>query len=251
MVDLSIYAYLLLFGAALLAGFVDSIAGGGGIVTIPALLAVGVPPHMSLGTNKLQASFGSFTAALNYRRGGLVRGRNLIQGILCTALGAALGTLAIQAIAAGTLERAIPFLLVVIFVYMLFNPKLGSQHQPQRLQPRRFYLIFGLAIGFYDGFFGPGTGSFWTLAFVLCLGLDLKQATGHTKVLNFTSNIVSLIAFLLGGNVLFRAGLLMGVGQMIGAYIGSHLVLKRGTRFVRIFFLTVVALTIAKLLWPA
>lgn len=110
-----------------------------------------------------------------------------------------------------------------------------------------FYLLFGLLIGFYDGFFGPGTGSFWTMALIVLLGLDLKQATAQTKLFNFTSNIVSLAVFIYSGLVLWTAGLIMGMGQIIGAYLGSTLVSKREVHFIRIFFLIVVAATIIKL----
>jgi uncharacterized protein len=249
MLDLSYTCLGLLFTAGILAGFVDSIAGGGGIITVPALLAVGFPPHLALGTNKLQASFGSFTAAMNYRRGNMLRFRELTLGIAFTALGAFTGTMTVQVISADSLKHIIPALLVVIFVYMICKPRLGETHKPHRMTPWLFYLVFGCLIGFYDGFFGPGTGSIWTIAFVLWLGFDLKKATAHTKALNFTSNIVSLVTFVIGGHVVLFAGLLMGFGQMLGAFLGSHLVLKRGTRFVRIFFLVVVAITIAKLLW--
>jgi uncharacterized protein len=247
--DLSLSAMGLLVVAALLGGFVDSIAGGGGIITVPALLAVGVPPHLALGTNKLQASFGSLTAALNYRRGEMVRFRELGLGVAFTAFGAFVGTRTIQAISADYLKHLIPALLVVIFVYMLCHPKLGTTRKPHRISPWLFYLVFGCLIGFYDGFFGPGAGSFWMIAFALWLGFDLKKATAHTKVMNFTSNIVSLATFLVGGHVVVLAGLAMGMAQILGAYLGSHLVLKRGTRLVRVFFLCVVAVTIAKLLW--
>jgi len=249
MIDLSYGCLGILFAAAVLAGFVDSIAGGGGIITVPALLAVGFPPHLALGTNKLQASFGSFTAAMNYRRGKMLRFRQLTLGIGFTALGALAGTMTVQVIPAGSLKHIIPALLVIIFVYVLCNPKLGATHKPHRMTPWLFYLVFGCLIGFYDGFFGPGTGSMWTIALILWLGFDLKKATAHTKALNFTSNIVALVTFIVGGHVVVFAGVTMGLGQMIGAYWGSHLVLKRGTRFVRVFFLCVVAVTIAKLLW--
>ena len=126
MTELSIPALVVLFGAAFRGGFVDSIAGGGGIITVPALLAVGLPPHLALGTNKLQAVFGSFTAAMNYRRGGMVRWRNLAGGIACTALGALLGTLAVQTVSADLLTQIIPLLLVAIFLYMLCRPELAT-----------------------------------------------------------------------------------------------------------------------------
>jgi hypothetical protein len=249
MIDLPYTSVALLIAAASLAGFVDSIAGGGGIITVPALLAVGIPPHLALGTNKLQASFGSLTAALNYRRGNMVRFRELKLGIVFTALGAFAGTMTVQLMSADLLKHIIPALLVVIFVYMLCNPRLGAKHAPRRMAPWLFYLIFGCLIGFYDGFFGPGTGTMWTIAFTLWLGLDLKRATAHTKVLNFTSNIVALVTFMAGGYFILLLGVMMGAGQVLGAFLGSHLVLKRGTRFIRVFFLSVVAVTIVKLLW--
>jgi len=249
MIDLSYGSLAILFGAAVFAGFVDSIAGGGGIITVPVLLAVGFPPHLALGTNKLQASFGSLTASLNYRRGNMLRFRELLLGIGFTALGAMAGTMTVQVMPADSLKHIIPVLLVIIFFYVLFNPKLGATHRPHSLVPWVFYLVFGCLIGFYDGFFGPGTGSLWTIAFALWLGFDLKKATAHTKVMNFTSNIVSLVTFLVGGHVFVFAGIIMGIGQIFGAFVGSHLVLNRGTRFVRLFFLCVVAITIAKLLW--
>ena len=249
MIDISNTSLAILFGAAFLAGFIDSIAGGGGIITVPALLAVGVPPHMTLGTNKLQASFGSLTAAINYRRGKMVRFREVALGVAFTALGACAGTMTVQILSTGLLKHLIPALLVAIFVYMLLNPRQGETRGARRMAPWSFYLVFGCLIGFYDGFFGPGTGTIWMVAFVLLLGFDLKKATARTKVLNFTSNIVALATFVAGGNVILYVGLTMGFGQMLGAFVGSHLVLKRGTRFIRVFFLCAVAATIAKLLW--
>jgi hypothetical protein len=112
-------------------------------------------------------------------------------------------------------------------------------------------LIFGIGLGFYDGFFGPGTGTFWTIALVVLLGLNLKKATAQTKVMNFTSNIVSLAVFLWSGNVLFLVGLLMGLGQIVGAYIGSNMVIKKEVKFIRTFFLTMVGLTLIKIIYSS
>jgi uncharacterized membrane protein YfcA len=249
MPPLSATTYLLLAAAGFLAGFVDSIAGGGGIITIPALLAAGLPPHLALGTNKLQSTFGSLTATLHYRSSGLVRLRETLPGIAFTAVGAAIGTTAIQRLSPTLLERALPALLVAVFVYLLFSPRVGDSSRQARLSRLAFYGLFGLGIGFYDGFFGPGTGSFWALAFVALLGLDLRRATAHTKVMNFTSNAVSLAVFAIGGKVVLLPGLAMGAGEVLGAYCGSRLVIRRGVRFVRVFFLVVVAATLARVLW--
>lgn len=241
--------YGLLWGAAFLAGFVDSIAGGGGIITVPALLAMGLDPHVALGTNKLQACFGSCTASLHYTRGNLVDPKQTVEGILFTAAGAAAGTIAIQMIHAPCLKLLLPVLLAGIFLYLLFSPDLGRLDSRPVVHPFLFYLAAGLGLGFYDGFFGPGTGSFWTIAFVVFMGQNLKKATAHTKIMNAASNLVSLAAFLVGGKVLFVPGLLMGTGQLLGATLGAHMVIKKGTRFVRAFFLCVVALTIAKVIY--
>ena len=246
--ELDIFTLFLLFLAGGFAGFVDSIAGGGGIITLPALLAVGIPPHQALATNKLQSSFGSFTATINYAKKGLMKPKELMLGVVFTFIGAASGAIAVQFFDAKSLEDMIIFMLIVIFLYTLASPNLGSIHTTAKLKKPLFYTLFGLLIGFYDGFFGPGTGSFWTMALILLLGLDLKGATAQTKLFNFTSNIASLLMFIYAGLVLWVAGLVMGVGQVIGAYLGSSLVAKKEVKFIRVFFLVVVGVTILKLL---
>ncbi len=245
--ELTFPILVLLFLAGVLAGFIDSIAGGGGIITVPALLAVGIPPHQALATNKLQSSCGSLTAALNYTKHGLMNPRELFTGFFFSFLGALSGSIAVQFFNAAFLENLIIIMLIVLFVYTALSPKLGFKQQPQKISHGLFYTVFGLLIGFYDGFFGPGTGSFWTISLVVLLGLDLKRATAQTKLFNVTSNLVALSIFLYSGLVLWAAGLSMGVGQIIGAYCGSTLVSKKEVHFIRIFFLIVVAATIIRL----
>ncbi len=245
--EFEIYWYVIFFFTGVLAGFVDSIAGGGGIISLPILLSSGMPPHLALATNKLQSTFGSFTASLNYMHKGLVHVKEVIWGVVFTFLGASLGTYLILRLNADFLSKIIPFMLIAIFFYTLFSPKLGEEDRHHKLKPFIFYFIFGLLIGFYDGFFGPGTGNFWTIALVTLLGLNLKTATARTKIMNFTSNIVSLGVFIVGGQVLWLAGILMGGGQILGAYMGSSLVVKKEVKFIRVFFLIVVGATILKL----
>lgn len=240
---------LLLFIAAFLAGLIDAIAGGGGLITVPALLAIGLPPQVALGTNKLQASFGSGSAMLHFVRSGTVKLDECLSGIIWTAIGAGTGVLAIQRLDPHILRQLVPWLLALIAVYTLFTPKLGAEDIHARLSPRIFYPLFGLSIGFYDGFFGPGTGSFWAMALVLLLGCSLVRATAQTKVMNFTSNIVALGLFLLAGQVHLLEGLLMGVAQFIGAKIGARLVLLKGAKFIRPVFILIVLLITAKLLY--
>jgi uncharacterized membrane protein YfcA len=246
--EFDLITYLLLFFAGAGAGFIDSIAGGGGIITLPVLLAAGIPPHQALATNKLQSTFGSFTAVTNYTRLGMVSPKDLIEGVLFTLIGAGVGAYTVQQFSAGFLENLIIVMLVVIFLYTAFSPKLGYKSSTHKIPHKVYYALFGLLIGFYDGFFGPGTGSFWTMSMIVFLGLDLKAATAQTKLFNFTSNIVSFAVFAYAGLMLWRVGVLMGAGQMIGAYIGSTLVHRRDVGFVRVFFLIVVAATIIRLI---
>jgi hypothetical protein len=248
MID-SVFLYPALFLSALIAGWIDSVAGGGGLVTIPVLLGVGLPPQLALGTNKFQASFGSFTAALYHVRKGVVPLRDAAPGIALTFIGAALGTWAVQKIDPGVLNVVVPFLLLASALYMLVSPIPGDTDRRARMPRLVFYTLAGLAFGFYDGFFGPGVGSFWAIAFVTGLGFRLTKATGYTKVMNFTSNIVSFFIFLAGGHVLFLAGASMAVGQIVGARIGSGLVVQRGARFIRPVFIAVVIATTLKLIY--
>jgi uncharacterized membrane protein YfcA len=241
-------ALLGLFLGAGIAGWVDAIAGGGGMLTIPLLLWAGLPPASVLGTNKFQASFGSSTAAVYHVRKGVVSLRDALHGILWTAVGAVLGAWSVQRIPSSTLGAVIPGLLLAIAVYALVTPRLGERHTAPSMKAPIFYGVFGLFLGFYDGFFGPGTGSFWAVAFILGLGFTLTKATGYTKVMNFTSNIVSLVVFLVGGQVYFLPGIVMAAGQVVGSRVGSGMVLRRGARFIRPIFVTMVILTTLKLI---
>jgi uncharacterized membrane protein YfcA len=249
--EFELYNYIIFLGAGFLAGFVDSVAGGGGIITVPVLMASGLPPHIALATNKLQSTFGSFTASANFIRKGLVNLKEVYLGVIFTFIGALIGTKIILLLDASILNKIIPFMLILIFLYTLFNPKFGKIDKTNRLNFPIFFLIFGILIGFYDGFFGPGTGTFWTIALVAIMGLNLKKATATTKVMNFTSNIVSLGVFLFSGNVLFTIGILMGFGQILGAFVGSSLVIKKEVAFIRVFFLTIVGITIVKLIYDS
>ncbi len=246
---LPVLKFPLLFAAGLAAGLIDAMAGGGGLITIPVLLGLGMPPQTALGTNKLQGTFGSGSAMLHFARAGAVDLRACGAGILWTTVGAALGTLAVQRLDPAFLRAAIPLLLIAIAIFMLFSPSLGMSDVRERMGTRAFFLVFGLSIGFYDGFFGPGTGTFWAMVFVLFLGFNLTRATAHTKVMNFTSNLVSLAFFLANGFVSLPEGIVMGLGQFAGARVGARLVIRRGSRLIRPVFIAVVVAISAKLLW--
>jgi uncharacterized membrane protein YfcA len=241
----------LLFLAGLAAGFVDTIAGGGGLITLPVLLSLGLDPAHALGTNKLQATFGSASASLYFAHAKTVDLKDCGRGFAVTFIAAVLGALAVQQVNSSFLNRFIPVLLVMLALYALLKPDLGDKDVHPRMDRMSFDVTFGVLIGFYDGFFGPSTGTFWAMAFVMCLGFNLTKATGYTKVMNFASNLASLITFLLAGLVVFPAGLAMGCGQLLGARIGSRMVVQRGTRFIRPIFIIVVLAITAKLIFNA
>jgi uncharacterized membrane protein YfcA len=245
----SYWLHPILFLTGLVAGFVDSIAGGGGLISIPVFLNLGMPVLDALGTSKLQASFGSGSAAWHFSRAGLINIKDSWHGVVFTFIGGVLGTLALHRVHPGLLQQAIPWLLAAIAIYMLFQPRLGDEDSHARWPRPLFYFVFGLGLGFYDGFFGPGTGTFWAMAFLLGLGFNLTRATAHTKLMNFTSNVASLLVFVTGNHIHYPAGLAMGAGQWLGARLGSRTVITKGTRFIRPVFITVVLAITAKLLY--
>lgn len=247
--DISIPGHVIALVGGLAAGAIDAIAGGGGLITVPALLAIGLPPHLALGTNKVQSTIGVATAMLRYRQGRLVRIRDWKRAIVFTALGAAAGTALIQRMSPGLLTWLIPALLIVILAYTLLTPSLGENARPQRVPPAVLQPVAGTVFGFHDGFFGPGTGTFWAMTLVGLGGLDLRRATAATKVMNFTSNLVAAVLFLAAGQIVVTVAIAMTAGQVVGSLIGSHLVLRHPPRFIRWVLIASVTATAARLIW--
>lgn len=216
-----------------LAGLVDAIAGGGGLLSLPALLWVGLPPVDALATNKAQGVFGTFTASAHFVRQGTIDLQRMAFAIFCTFSGAACGALAVQWFNTNVLESLVPVLLIGFALYFWLAPTFGTADGERRFSDPKFALLIGTGVGFYDGFFGPGTGTFFAAAFVLLLGFDLTRATAGTKVLNFTSNFASLLLFAAAGKVLWPVGIAMGVAQIAGAWVGARLVTRYGPSLVR------------------
>ena len=240
---------VLLFATGVFAGFVDSIAGGGGLITLPVLLSFGGDTRHILGANKLQATCGSASAAAHYARAKQVSLQDTLPICASTFTGACLGTWAILHLDPLLVKRVIPVVLVAVVVYVLLKPDLGHIDSHPRMTRPRFDLLFGLGLGSYDGFIGPGVGSFWTMAFVLVKGFNLIKATAYTKVVNLSSNLASLLFFLFTRNIYVAAGVAMGVGQILGARFGSRMVVKSGVKFIRPVFITVVLGILMKLLY--
>lgn len=236
--ELSLELLALLATVALAAGFIDAVAGGGGLLTIPALLFAGVSPVQAIATNKLQACFGSFTATRFFVRQGLVSPVKQKWAILATAIGAVVGAIAIQLFDSALLIKIMPYGLMAIALYLLMAKNFGKSSGKARLNEGPFNASVATGVGVYDGFFGPGTGTFFSLGYSKLRGMNLVEATAHAKLLNFTTNIVSLVVFIISGQILWQVGLAMALGQAIGARLGAASAVKQGVDFIR--YMTVI-----------
>ncbi|MEX0730919.1 MAG: TSUP family transporter [Aquisalimonadaceae bacterium] len=224
---------IFVFLVGIFAGWVDSIAGGGGLISLPALLFVGLNPLAALATNKLQSSFGAFIAAVNYTRLGWVDLQAIRWLVLVAFIASAAGTMLVQHVDLSLLERLLPVLLGLLAAWFALSPRVGDLERTPRLGGIAYGATAVPAIGFYDGFFGPGTGSFFTASAISLLGASARRAVGLTKVLNFTTNFSSLILFVIGGQVIWSFGLAMVLGQVIGAWFGSSMAIRNGVAIIR------------------
>ena len=245
---------LVLAVVAFVAGFIDAVAGGGGMLTVPALLSLGLPPHIALGTNKVAASFASSTAAFTYYRKGMFTPKFWKASFIATLMGASMGTLAVHAISTEWLEKVLPLIILMAALYtLLHRPKHGQLHEQlvvAELHPIKQWLQ-GMTLGFYDGVAGPGTGAFWTVSSMLLYRLNILLASGVAKAMNFTSNITSLITFAILGHIDWLLGFTMGLCLMVGAYVGAHSAIRFGGAFIRPVFVTVVSILAVKLAYEA
>ena len=236
------------------AGFVDSAAGGGGLISLPAYLFSGMPVHLAYGTNKLSAACGTTFATANFFRSGAM---NVPVGLLAAAgsfAGSALGAHIVLLISDEVLRTMMFVILPVAAVVILWRRKLPDENRDDgAFTPRKaaLALAIGLGIGLYDGLFGPGTGTFAIIAFTALMGFDLRTAGGNAKVLNLASNYASLITYLLGGMVVFSVGIPCAVSGIAGNLLGSHFALKKGAGFIRPMMLAVLVLLLGKLLSDA
>jgi len=238
-------------GVGLLAGFVDAVAGGGGMLTIPALLSAGLPPIAALATNKMQSVIGTAMATYTYWRKGFVSFKLLIPSIAVTYAGSFLGALTVKQIDTSLLNLAVPFALIGVALYFLFAPNLSDADRAARLDFPKWVPLLGFAVGFYDGLFGPGTGSFFTIGFVLLFGLGVTRAAGNTKLLNLTSNLAALTIFIPSGDVVWPAVMCMAVGQIIGGYVGAHAGIRFGAKLIRPLVVVIsIAMAIKLIFWP-
>ncbi len=249
MLEVSIELLSLLLVAAFAAGFVDSIAGGGGLITLPTLIIAGAPPVTALATNKVQGLFGAGMAAINYSRAGHVKLSEQIWPALVSFAAAVIGALLASHLPTEVIRLGLPVLLIGIALFFAFKPGLNDIDRVRRISPTIFMVTFVPVIGFYDGLVGPGTGAFFMLGFVALAGFGVLKATAHTKLLNFASNVGGMLAFAFVAKPWWITGLLMGLAQMAGAWVGSKLAMRVGSRMIKPVLVIASTSLALKLLW--
>jgi len=225
-----------------IAGFIDAIAGGGGLLSLPAYLIAGLPPHIALANNKFSSCFGTFFSTFRYYTHGLIDLKVAIISAIFALLGSYLGTKTVLVLDAFFLNYILVVLLPVITIFTYLNKNVGHENNSKEysLQKKIFISsLAGLFIGFYDGFFGPGTGSFLILIFATVLKYDFTTANGNTKIVNLASNIAALTAFIIDGKVLFLIGIPAALAGIAGNLLGSKYVIIKGNRLIRPMFLIV------------
>ena len=243
--DPQLIAILFFFG--FLAAFIDSVVGGGGLISLPALLFSGLSPSTAVATNKLAGTMGSLTSTITFYRSGKIDLKSVMKFFPLTFFGSMIGAWVVHLINPELLKPLMLVMLAAVAIYTIFKKDWGSISAVKTLSKVKYglFLIVVTAIGFYDGFLGPGTGSFLIFAFLI-VGYDFLKAAGNAKLLNFGSNIGALIMFVFLGQINFAYGLIMGVAQILGAICGSKYAIKRGSGYVRGLFITVTVLLLAK-----
>ena len=249
--DLSTVTQASLIGVAFFAGLLSSIAGSGGILTLPALLWAGLPPLSALATNKVQSSIGTLSSAWNFFRQGHIHIKPLLPVLLMGFIGSVVGTLAVQQLDSEILLKLIPFLLIAIALYFVLMPKASAATPQPKISQAWFACTAGLGMGFYGGFFGPAMGSIFPFLLVWLVARNLVTATAETKLMILVVNGTSALIFIAGGHVVWGLAIGMSIAQMIGARLGSNLVMKRGSSFVQPIIITVTLLMAIKLLFFA
>ena len=236
--------------ASLLAGFVDAVVGGGGLILVPALFSAfpSAPPATLLGTNKSASIWGTLISARQYSRRVQFRWGAIAPAIVASFAFSLLGAWAVTQISADFLRKLLPLILVALLIYTLAKKQFGQHHAPRfsGRQEAGVAVLIGMSIGFYDGFFGPGTGSFFVFLLVRLLGYDFLNASASAKLLNVATNAAALILFTAKGYVWWHMALPLAVANIVGSLIGTHVALKKGSGFVRGMFVVVVSVLIVK-----
>ena len=243
--DSQIIIILICFG--FLAAFIDSVVGGGGLIALPALLFTGMSPSAAVATNKLAGTMGSLTSTITFYRSGKINLREVAKFFPLTFVGSMVGAWVVHLLNPELLKPLMLIMLALVAIYTIFKKDWGDISRVKKLSTAKYVIFLAVItlIGFYDGFLGPGTGSFLIFAFLM-VGYDFLKAAGNAKFLNFGSNIGALIMFAFLGQINIAYGLIMGAAQVVGAICGSKFAIKQGSGYVRILFITVTVLLLAK-----
>ena len=231
--DVKLSLILMLFVVAVLAGFIDAIAGGGGLLTLPALFIAGVNPVAAIATNKFQAASATVSATSAFAKKGMINWRYVLPMMAMAALGSFIGALSISFLPRSILEASVPVMLILVALYFAFSPKITNEAVKEKLSVFVFSLSVIPLLGFYDGVFGPGVGSFIMVGFVSLLGLGILNAMAHTKAVNAASNLGALTVFAWKGVIIWPIALAMALGAFIGAQLGTRCAVKVGARLIK------------------
>lgn len=249
--ELSLQTFLIVCPLAFLAGLIDAIGGGGGLISLPAYLIAGLPPHVAVATNKLSSPFGTALATYRFIRAGLVNFKLAIPSVIAAIIGSSIGA----HISLMIPEKIMTYVLVIVLpvsAFLVLNKKLFNDNgSDEVILNKRTYITAttaALIIGVYDGFYGPGTGTFLIIAFTVFAKLDMKMANAQAKVINLTTNVTALVIFLMNGQVLLTLGLAAAACNMVGGYIGAGLVMKNGAKIAKPSIILVLCLLALKML---
>lgn len=236
--------------AGFIAAVVDAIVGGGGLVTIPALLALGLPTYTALGTNKFASSMGAFSSAYQYYKSGHMNLKLLKYLLPFSLLGSCIGVITVLGVDPDFLKKAIIVLVLVIGTYTVFHKELGLVDNFKGISQKTIMLgiLLALTLGFYDGFFGPGTGSFLIFGLINIYGFNFIRASANTKLLNLTSNLTALVLFFIDGKIYFHIGIPMALSMVLGARVGAKLAINKGSKFVKPMFVVMSLLLVIKMI---
>lgn len=247
--SITLTTYLIVCPFVFLAGFVDAIAGGGGLISLPIYMIAGLPAHNAIATNKLSSSCGTAIATWTFYKKGLFKIKNALPGIVMAILGSQLGA-RLSLIASAKILSGIMIIVMPVTAFCIFNKKLFRDHEETKITKKMMFIIMisAFVIGIYDGFYGPGTGTFLLLAFMILGKLNVAQANGFVKAINLTTNLSALAVFLVSGKIVILLGLCAATCNMAGNYLGSHVMMKGGVKVVKPVMLCVLVLLLGKVM---
>ena len=246
-----VYKVLFLCAAGFLSAFVDAIAGGGGMISLPAYFAVGFPTHFTLGTNKFSATCGSIVSTFKFSKSGKVDKGIMKRLLPFTLLGASVGVITVLLMDPSVLKPIVLLLLLGVGIYSFFSKTVGMEDNFKGINKKNMILgiLLAFSMGFYDGFFGPGVGSFLIFGLIKIYGFDFVRASGNAKAMNLTSNATSLVLFAINGKIKYLLGIPMALFMILGAQVGTKMALKQGAKFVKPIFVTMSLAVAGKMLF--